>query len=615
MRKTVGLILFVLIVSLTFVASAVVFSDVNNERWSWAKPSIEEMNEKGVIKGFPDGTFKPDQSVTKLQGIILIARLWGIDLEENAEYVRLAEEANTGALLAYSASNKREIAYLLYKGVLDKSELNDYILSDNANRALKRYEAAILLAKALGKESEVKNSVISILPYKDTSDIPMLARAYVKTVKEENIMGGMTETEFGPMVDVSRAQIATMLYRIMKKNEKEESRSIGTAVAIDLDKGTITVKSAIDVINTYELDDSVLVRLDGVIAKLSDYTIGTQVRITLKSDKPYMLEGILPETTDAVSGAVLSISSSGSPKKIKIRVTEKNETVTKEYIISDDAEVIYANKKSSLSSINVSDSVLLSIKKNKVVSLVAENKSRDVEGVVNEIILEPTISLKLKLEDGNMGEFEVLSEATVRKNNATSDLRNIFVGDKVKLSLEYNKVKKISAESVTKTDEGLIEEVIISATPSIKIRNQNELYKYIISRNVEVKIDGKSTLNDKPIEIYNLRLNYNVKLTLDNDVVVKIEAQALGQAQQMTGTVELVSESYKSIRIAVIDAVTRQATSQHVFVKNGASIINSSSSKSKLLSLGDIKSGNVVTVIGTADSGIFEASTIVIISN
>jgi hypothetical protein len=259
--------------------------------------------------------------------------------------------------------------------------------------------------------------------------------------------------------------------------------------------------------------------------------------------------------------------------------------------------------------------VLLSIKKNKVVSLVAENKSRDVEGVVNEIILEPTISLKLKLEDGNMGEFEILSEATVRKNNATSDLRNIFVGDKVKLSLEYNKVKKISAESVTKTDEGLIEEVIISATPSIKIRNQNELYKYIISRNVEVKIDGKSTLNDKPIEIYNLRLNYNVKLTLDNDVVVKIEAQALVQAQQMTGTVELVSESYKSIRIAVIDAVTRQATSQHVFVKNGASIINSSSSKSKLLSLGDIKSGNVVTVIGTADSGIFEASTIVIISN
>ncbi|WP_239614077.1 S-layer homology domain-containing protein [Cohnella mopanensis] len=52
------------------------FKDVNEEKYSWAIESIRFMNDKGVIKGYSDGTFKPDQAVTKAEFVTLSAKLF-----------------------------------------------------------------------------------------------------------------------------------------------------------------------------------------------------------------------------------------------------------------------------------------------------------------------------------------------------------------------------------------------------------------------------------------------------------------------------------------------------------------------------------------------------------
>lgn len=40
------------------------FPDVTQRDHWWAKDSIDFMLQKGVVAGYPDGTFKPDQAVT-----------------------------------------------------------------------------------------------------------------------------------------------------------------------------------------------------------------------------------------------------------------------------------------------------------------------------------------------------------------------------------------------------------------------------------------------------------------------------------------------------------------------------------------------------------------------
>jgi len=53
------------------------FKDVDdNPKYTWAKTSIDEMNLRGIVTGFPDGTFRPSQPVTKAQFTVMVYRLF-----------------------------------------------------------------------------------------------------------------------------------------------------------------------------------------------------------------------------------------------------------------------------------------------------------------------------------------------------------------------------------------------------------------------------------------------------------------------------------------------------------------------------------------------------------
>ena len=613
MNKRVVSIVIVCILLMMYIPAASAFPDIRHDNWGWARESIEEMATKGIITGFPDGTFKPAEPVTRLQAFILMARLLGVNDEHNQEYVALAEEAYRSALFPYSISNKREVAYLLYKDIITSEELIAYIAPAKANSPLKRYEAAVLLTKAMGKEKEVMNKSFTILSFDDVGQIPMDARPYVECVQKNRIMGGMTEKEFGPNVNVTRAQMAVMLHRVMKFNEAHRHTVMGTITSVDTNNNKVTIKNVVDALRTYEIDKDTILRIDGAPALLKDYTPNTEVYLTFQEDKLYMIEGIAPEIDKTVEGVVTFIRRTGSDRLIRIRVTDENGgTETQEYHVDSAVEVIYDGKEETLGKVSTADYVVMDIKNDKIIRIVGEKRIRTVKGIVQGIMLGQTLRLQVETEDGNNEEYTVVSDVEVIKNNRRTDLRSIRQGDKVEVTLEYNEVIKIEATSVRRTAEGTIEEMVISATPSIKIRHQGEIRHYEMVRHVEISINGNTTKDDKSFEIYDLRLGYPVTLTIDSDIVVRIEAKTAGNTQQMTGSVELVNESYAFLNIAVTDAITGDTARHQVFVKPRASIVNSNTSRN--ITLSDINRGDIVTVIGTMDSGVFEATAIVVIN-
>ncbi len=54
------------------------FKDVSYDTHSWAIDAIESMADQGLIKGYSDGTFKPDNTVSKLEALSLVARVLGV---------------------------------------------------------------------------------------------------------------------------------------------------------------------------------------------------------------------------------------------------------------------------------------------------------------------------------------------------------------------------------------------------------------------------------------------------------------------------------------------------------------------------------------------------------
>jgi hypothetical protein len=56
--------------------AATPFIDVDSQRYAWAEPSINTMSAKQILVGYPDGTFKPDQPVTKAEWTMMVYRLF-----------------------------------------------------------------------------------------------------------------------------------------------------------------------------------------------------------------------------------------------------------------------------------------------------------------------------------------------------------------------------------------------------------------------------------------------------------------------------------------------------------------------------------------------------------
>ncbi|MFC9706851.1 S-layer homology domain-containing protein [Paenibacillus sp. NPDC056933] len=57
-------------------AKSSTFKDVTQYKHSWAIESIEFMSKKGIIKGYKNGTFKPDNNVTKAEFITMFSQLF-----------------------------------------------------------------------------------------------------------------------------------------------------------------------------------------------------------------------------------------------------------------------------------------------------------------------------------------------------------------------------------------------------------------------------------------------------------------------------------------------------------------------------------------------------------
>ena len=158
-KKFLSLMLALVMIFSTATVMAASFSDVENDPTvSWAKPYITEMSEKGYIRGYEDGTFKPNNSISKTEALILLSRMIGVNDNSFADSVEFALNEFSSVLSKYDTNYKKEVSFLLYAGVLKEDELNTYLSAANKNAALKRYEAAVLLTKLLGAEEEVKEN-------------------------------------------------------------------------------------------------------------------------------------------------------------------------------------------------------------------------------------------------------------------------------------------------------------------------------------------------------------------------------------------------------------------------------------------------------------------------
>ncbi|GKV66238.1 MULTISPECIES: S-layer homology domain-containing protein [unclassified Sporosarcina] len=262
--------------------AAEVFKDV--------KPGIHyyepvlELSSRGVVKGYDDGTYRPNASVTRGQASKILAMVLGLDTTNVKDPgFKDVSKANGyyGAIAALAEAG-------FIKGYDDKT----FKPNDN----LKRSQMAKILA--LGFELEEQG--LTDNRFKDIKKSDAYA-GYVQALLTNNITTGTTATTFSPNGLVTRGQMATFVVRTEQAVAKTETEVVQVNTSITkLNSDTVEtaagefkisseLKTVLNPNNQNVLADAVIVGVakDGVLTEIKS----VQIKANGTAEQPLVLDG------------------------------------------------------------------------------------------------------------------------------------------------------------------------------------------------------------------------------------------------------------------------------------------------------------------------------------
>lgn len=207
---------FMMILTSTISAFGAGYTDV--KPGNWAFDAVNTMSEKAIIKGYPDGSFKPGNTVTY------------------GEFIKMALIADTGedpgnAAAGHWASNyyskALELKYFTQYDI-DKSQLGDKIT---------RSDMALIISAILGDvkitDYDKIQEGIEDITYQTPHEYD-ITKAYAC-----GILTGYSDHTFRPDKTLSRAESAMVIYRLVDESkrvipggEDEETTNAGVTAQI-----------------------------------------------------------------------------------------------------------------------------------------------------------------------------------------------------------------------------------------------------------------------------------------------------------------------------------------------------------------------------------------------
>ncbi|WP_206457931.1 S-layer homology domain-containing protein [Anaerovorax sp. IOR16] len=194
---------------------------------NWAYESVKAMSDKDIIKGYPDKSFRPQNTVTYGEFIKMMV----VATKDKDYELTVAEKPHHWA---YNYYQKALELKLFEEADIDKSMLN---------QPIPRNYMALIISNALGK-TDIENYTEIEESVKDVDSKTKYDYHIIKSYAT-GILSGYTDRTFKPDGTLNRAESALVIYRFtepekrtpvtaesLKKDNAQEQRKI-TIVTID----------------------------------------------------------------------------------------------------------------------------------------------------------------------------------------------------------------------------------------------------------------------------------------------------------------------------------------------------------------------------------------------
>ncbi len=461
------------------------FDDLTDNFW-WAQKSIEKLKSKGYIKGYGDSSFRPAESFTQLETIIMALRIMG--WEDEALNINMLPGKYRGKKVGEWAYGYVSVAY--EKGILDDVDLMYFSPDEPA----KRHEVAKYIIRAIGYEKEAQEHMSSELPFVDASAVPLGSVGYVYLVYEMELMVGDSNKAFNPMGTLTRAEMAVLFQRLDKKvdSQIEEKEVRGDVTRLYADYIEVRVKGKIQ---AFEVSESVIVYdRESKRIPYADIETGSFVLMLLEDEVVVYIEVIDKDEEEkkiisAYSGVVVGINYAAK------QVTIRDGMLTLIFVVKDNAKVYLDDEKSDFDALRPGDFVRVLVDdKNRATEIRIQQREDDDEkeeiyGIITGIDLVGVYHITVSEDVYGGVEYRLSVNADVTIDGEEASLTDLVMGMEVKITLTDDIVTLINAANTSFVVDG---EIASISDTYVVIELENEVrVVFWIMEDAVVRIDGK----------------------------------------------------------------------------------------------------------------------------
>lgn len=495
-----------IVISSSMVAYGAPYSDISNH---WAKAYIEDMQQKDMIGGYPDGTFAPDKAVSRLESIIMLSKLFDQDKVQRTYRENISkweEKLNEYKIPDWSWPF---MVFALENKIIPS---NDSMLSgimnqnrENVQMNALRYEVAVFMVNAMNWHSQMNRT--AVLKYNDASEINPQAIPYIDVLIRNNVISetGDPQGNFGPNRAITRAEMAVMISNVYDKSE----RATGISNE-DIDKevpeippggGDVPSTGAPVSVNpdNYSVTDG---KIDRIIY------VGDKINLTVQGK----------------DGMIYSFSNDSQKVDVKIG--------TKSGVLSD---------------IKMDKNAKIVHEGNNLISVILEESQEKRDGIVTGKLKDIRGSRLIISEDRNDNTYDISSRVLIRRNGVREDsLTSLRTGDSLEVELKDGLIISIEANSVKSSiRKGVIKEIQVGAFENrLVVENSNrEDVVVVLSSESLIRVRGERKT------IYALEVGFEVDVYLDGDVVEEIITFGTYRETTINGTILSVDDRARIIEV------------------------------------------------------------------
>ncbi|MFS0557943.1 MULTISPECIES: chitobiase/beta-hexosaminidase C-terminal domain-containing protein, partial [unclassified Brevibacillus] len=179
---------------------AIEFSDIAGH---WAKNYILRAVEKGFVSGYPDGTFKPNNPVTRAEFTVMLAG--ALKLKSEGTALTFADNEQIGEWA------KQAVAQAVEARIIDGYDDGSF----RPNNRITRVEMAAMIARSLTLQTNPGMST----GFADDEVIPQWAKGAVEAIRKLGIVDGRGGNRFVANEIATRAEATVMLLRMLEVNK------------------------------------------------------------------------------------------------------------------------------------------------------------------------------------------------------------------------------------------------------------------------------------------------------------------------------------------------------------------------------------------------------------